>query len=137
MLLMFNPNANNANRIRWAACQLDTLGKCRNRFMLRESFASLPPTLDETYDRILCAIDKDDFKYAVRILRWLAFSSRPLLLQEVAEVVAIDLERNPSFHIDKVLEHPSDVLNPGFLLTFKIHAPYRHYSRAIQPPQCY
>jgi prepilin signal peptidase PulO-like enzyme (type II secretory pathway) len=69
--------------------------------MLRESLASLPPTLDETYDRILCAIGKDDFKYAVRILRWLAFSSRPLLLEEVAEVVAIDLERNPSFNSGK------------------------------------
>jgi hypothetical protein len=27
-------------------------GKCRNRMMLRKALASLPPTLDQTYDRI-------------------------------------------------------------------------------------
>jgi ankyrin repeat protein len=111
ILLVFKPNAKNINRFRWAVCQLDTFGDCPNRLMLRKSLASLPPTLDETYDRILCAIDKASFEYAVRILRWLAFSARPLLLEEVAEVVAIDLERNPSFDSDEVFEDPSDVLS--------------------------
>jgi hypothetical protein len=78
---------------------------------LRESLASLPPTLDETYDRILCTIDKEDSEYAVRILQWLAFSSRPLLVEEIAEVVAIDVERNPSFNSEEVLEDPSEVLS--------------------------
>ena len=77
--------------------QLDTLGKCRNRLMLRKSLATLPPTLDQTYDRILCAIDENDSEYAVRILRWLAFSTRPLLVEEISEVVAIDPERDPAF----------------------------------------
>jgi hypothetical protein len=92
-------------------CQLDTLGKCRNRLTLRKSLATLPPTLDETYDRILCAIDKEDSEYAVRILQWLAFSSRPLLVEEIAEVVAIDVERKPAFNSEEVLEDPSEVLS--------------------------
>jgi hypothetical protein len=41
-------NADDSHRIRWAVCQLDTLGKCVNRLMLRKSLATLPSTLDET-----------------------------------------------------------------------------------------
>ena len=92
-------------------CQLDTLGKCRNRLTLRKALTSLPSTLDETYDRILCAISKEDSEYAVRILRWLAFSARPLLVEEIAEVIAIDVERNPAFNREEVLEDPLDVLS--------------------------
>ena len=65
--------------------------------MLRKALAELPPTLDETYNRILCAIDNDHSTHALRILQWLAFSARPLLIEEVAEVVAIDPERDPAF----------------------------------------
>jgi hypothetical protein len=49
-------DADGRARFRWAVCQLDTLGKCRNRAMLRHALAALPPTLDKTYERILCAI---------------------------------------------------------------------------------
>ncbi|KAF1352920.1 hypothetical protein EJ07DRAFT_158930 [Lizonia empirigonia] len=56
---------------RWAVCQLDTLGKCRNRAMLRKALTALPPTLDKTYDRILCAIAAEDAEYAVHMLQWL------------------------------------------------------------------
>ena len=79
--------------------------------MLRKSLATLPPTLDQTYDRILCAIDENDSEYAVRILRWLAFSTRPLLVEEISEVVAIDPERDPAFDRQEALEDPLDVLN--------------------------
>lgn len=93
------------------ACQLDSLGKCRNRVMLRNSLKSLPPTLDETYERILCAIRKEDSEYAIRILRWLAFSTRPLLVEEISQVVAINSERDPVFDRDEVLEDPQDALD--------------------------
>ena len=78
--------------------------------MLRKCLADLPTTLDQTYERILGAIDKDDSQYVLRILRWLAFSARPLRLKEVAEIVAIDVTRNPAFDKDDVLEDPSDAL---------------------------
>jgi hypothetical protein len=98
--LELTSNAKYTNRFRWAVCQLGTLGKCRNRLMLRNSLAGLPSTLDETYNRILCAIDKEDSQYAIRILRWLAFSSRPLLV-EAAEIVAIDINRIPALTVRK------------------------------------
>ncbi|OBT61015.1 hypothetical protein VE03_09611 [Pseudogymnoascus sp. 23342-1-I1] len=96
---------------RWAVCQLDALGKCRNLSQLRHSLKTLPPTLNATYDRILCAINEEDSEYAVRILRWLAFSKRPLMVEEICEVVAIDTDRDPMFNKEEVLEDPSDVLD--------------------------
>jgi hypothetical protein len=78
---------------------------------LRKALTTLPQTLGETYERILCAINEDDSDYAIRILRWLAFCCRPLLIEEIAEVVAIDVERNPAFNNDEVLEDPLEVLS--------------------------
>jgi len=91
--------------------QLDTLGTCRNRAMLRKALAALPPTLDTTYDRILCSIAEEDVDYAIRVLLWLAFSDRPLAVDEVAEVIAIDVARNPAFDRDEVLEDPLEALD--------------------------
>jgi ankyrin repeat protein len=78
--------------------------------MLRKALATLPPTLDKTYERILAAIDEIDADYAIRILCWLAFSERPLSIGEVSEVVAIDVDRDPAFNQEEVLEDPQEVL---------------------------
>ncbi|KAK1918627.1 hypothetical protein CFE70_001353 [Pyrenophora teres f. teres 0-1] len=96
---------------RWAVCQLDTLAKCRNLVMLRNSLGTLPQTLDQTYDRILTAISKEDCVYAMRILQWLTFSARPLSVTEVAEVVAIDVARDLAFNRDEVLVDPLEALD--------------------------
>jgi hypothetical protein len=79
--------------------------------MLRKSLASLPQTLDQTYDRILTGISEEDCKYAMRILQWLTFSARPLSVEEIAEVVAIDVTRDQVFDRDEVLEDPLEALN--------------------------
>jgi hypothetical protein len=104
-------DADSSARFRWAVCQLDTLGKCRNRAMLRKALAALPPTLDTTYDRFLCAIAEEDVDYAIRILLWLAFSDWPLAVDEVAEVIAIDVKRDPAFDREEVLEDPLEALD--------------------------
>lgn len=79
--------------------------------MLRKALASLPQTLDQTYDRILTAISEEDSAYAMRILQWVTFSERPLTIEEIAEVVAIDVERDPAFDSDEILEDPLEALN--------------------------
>jgi hypothetical protein len=71
----------------------------------------LPQTLDQTYDRILIAISEEDCEYAMRILQWLTFSARPLSAEDIAEVVAIDVARDPAFDRDEVLEDPLEALN--------------------------
>jgi hypothetical protein len=79
--------------------------------MLRKSLATLPQTLDQTYDRILTAISEEDRNYSMRILQWLTFSARPLSVKEVAEVVAIDVAGHRAFDRDEVLEDPLEALN--------------------------
>lgn len=87
------------------------LAKSRNLATLRRSLASLPQTLDQTYDRILTAIREEDRVYAIRILQWLTFSERPLTIEEVAEVAAIDVEGEPIFDRDQVLIDPLEALD--------------------------
>ena len=47
----------------------------------------------------------------MRILQWLVFSYRPLSVEELAEVVAIDVDREPAFDRDDVFEDAMDVLD--------------------------
>ena len=97
-------------RFRWAVCQLDSLRNCLNLSGLRRALASLPKTLDDTYTRILCNIDEDHYQYASKILQWLTYSARPLKLEEVAEVIAIDVEENPRFDPGNRFPEPRDIL---------------------------
>lgn len=87
------------------------LAKSRNLAALRKSLASLPQTLDQTYDRILTAIREEDRVYAIRILQWLTFSERPLTIEEVAEVAAIDIEGETIFDRDEALIDPLEALD--------------------------
>lgn len=97
-------------RFRWAVCQLDALRKCIKPSALRKALASLPKTLDDTYERILCSIDEDHAEDALKVLQWLAFSNRPLKLGEVAEATAITLGDMPRFDPEDRLRHPTDIL---------------------------
>jgi ankyrin repeat protein len=91
-------------------CQLDTLRKCLKTNSLREALRSLPKTLDETYSRILCNIEEEYSKDAFKILEWLVYSARPLDIQELAEVVAVDIDDDPRFEPENRLGDPLDIL---------------------------
>jgi ankyrin repeat protein len=52
----------------------------------------LPKTLDETYERTLRNIDEEKWEYAYRIFQFLAVSARPLRVEELAEVFAIQVD---------------------------------------------
>ena len=68
---------------------------------VRQKLRELPKTLDETYERILKEIGKADGDLAFRILQCLTVASRPLCVEELAEVLALDFEgaegRIPTF----------------------------------------
>lgn len=99
------------HRFRWAACQLDALSSCINVSKLREALDSRATTLDETYDRILCKIDPLYKLEALQILQWLTCSLRPLSLEEVAELVAVDIGEDKVFDLDKRPSDPDDVVD--------------------------
>jgi len=50
-------------------------------------------TLDETYERTLLGIDRENREHAIRLFQCLVFSLRPLLVKELAEVLAVQLMR--------------------------------------------
>ena len=69
------------------------LAKCSSLHQLRKALYSLPTTLEETYNRILLCIRNISRSDAVRLLKWLAFSVRPLALLEMVEVFGIDRDK--------------------------------------------
>jgi ankyrin repeat protein len=81
--LMFSP------RFRWVFCQLEVL---RHSFPtnLRRILDELPKSLDETYERILKKINNSNREHAYRLLQCLAVAIRPLQVEELAEVLAVD-----------------------------------------------
>ena len=78
-------------RFRWVFCQLDVLQHCIPP-NLRQYLNELPDTLDETYDRILKGINKAQRDNAHRLLQCLTVAVRPLLVEELAELLAFDLQ---------------------------------------------
>lgn len=56
-------------------------------------------------------ITEEDSEYALRILRWLSFSIQPPSLDELAEIVAIDVDEEPTFKPEEVLIDSQEVLN--------------------------
>ena len=113
-------------RFRWVACQLDLLGDCFNVLHLRQSLASLPKTLDDTYARILCNVD-EQYNHCnreiLKILQWLSFSVRPLRLEEVAEILVIDVDQTPRFDPERRWPEPQDILRVcSSLITLTMHS---------------
>jgi ankyrin repeat protein len=78
------------NRFRWVFCQLEVLRHCFPT-NLRHVLEELPKTLDDTYKRILKEINNSNWGHAYRLLQCLAVASRPLQVEELAEVLAFDL----------------------------------------------
>ena len=78
-----------SSRFRWVFCQLETLRYCLPP-SVRHTLDELPDTLDETYERVLKEIKKPNRVHALRILQCLVVAIRPLRVEELAEVLAVD-----------------------------------------------
>ncbi|KAF8143221.1 hypothetical protein K438DRAFT_1876563 [Mycena galopus ATCC 62051] len=73
---------------RWVTCQVDELRECLVQD-LEATLEDLPATLDATYERILSRIHGPKILHARRLFNWLAFSFRPLKVEELVQVLAI------------------------------------------------
>ncbi|KAI0275754.1 hypothetical protein BGY98DRAFT_1178154 [Russula aff. rugulosa BPL654] len=74
---------------RWTFCQLEVLRDCLPS-SVRHFLEELPESLDETYERVLREIKKPNRDHARRLLECLVVAIRPLRVEELAEVLAID-----------------------------------------------
>jgi len=77
------------DRFRWVYCQLDTLRRCMPS-SIRKALNSLPITLDDTYERMLEGVPKEKFEHASRLFHCMVAAIRPLGVEELAELFAID-----------------------------------------------
>src|SRR5712671_3430110 len=80
-----------SNRFRWVFCQLQVLRHCLPP-SVRHTLAELPDSLDETYERVLKEIKKPNRDHAHRILQCLVVAIRPLRVEELAEIFAVDFD---------------------------------------------
>jgi ankyrin repeat protein len=72
-------------------CQLEALRHCLPP-SVRRILEELPDTLDETYERVLRNINKANREHACRLLQCVTVAVRPLRVEELAEVLAIDFD---------------------------------------------
>lgn len=108
----------NLTRFRWVECQFKALDSCvRSKRRLDMLLASLPQSLDETYERMLLNISKESIEDARRILTFLCCAKRPLTIPEIIEGVAIELGDNPQLNIDARLDDEDDIhrICPGLI----------------------
>src|SRR5712672_3147095 len=78
-------------RFEWVVCQLETLRHCLTRRVRRTLDESRQP-LDETYERVLKEIKESNRDHARWLLQCLAVAVRPLKVEELAEVLAVDFD---------------------------------------------
>lgn len=77
---------------------------------VRRMLQTLPDDLNETYDRILQKIPGPRISNAIKLLQLLAFSKRPLRLEEVIDVVATEPDIEPPFDAGDRISPPDAVI---------------------------
>src|SRR5579863_5046136 len=80
-------------RFRWVFCQLDRLRRCFPP-SIRRILNELPMTLDGTYGRTLQEIPTDKKQHAYRLFGCLVAAIRPLRVEELAEIFAIEIDQD-------------------------------------------
>ena len=98
-------------RFRWVDCQLKYLARCLP-VDLERALNELPATLDETYERTLGEIEDANWEAARRLLQCVVVASRPLRVEELAEILAFNFNAGPipKFHVDCRLEDPVEAV---------------------------
>ena len=79
---------------------------------IRKALNELPTTLDETYERVLREIPKEKRQHAHRLFQCLVVAIRPLRAEELAELFAIEFDRDagPSLKEGWRPESPEDAV---------------------------
>ncbi|GAW25083.1 putative ankyrin repeat protein [Rosellinia necatrix] len=73
---------------RWVTCQLDHLCACTTNQECREALNKLPPTLNETYVRILQRVESKNIPVAQMILHFIAYAEPKLTIRQLSEALA-------------------------------------------------
>ncbi|KAE8454432.1 hypothetical protein EG329_000054 [Mollisiaceae sp. DMI_Dod_QoI] len=106
----------------YVACQFDALKSHRAPAKIRAALKDLPEGLDDTYDRMLKEINPEYQKQVASTLKWLAYSVKPLHLDELAEIFILDHEQPVPFDESERFSVIDDVLSylPGLVTKFNV-----------------
>jgi len=79
---------------------------------IRKALNGLPITLDDTYERMLEGIPKEKFEHASRLFQCMVAAIRPLRVEELAELFAIEFGPNnaPNLVTGWRPEHPEEAV---------------------------
>lgn len=96
-------------RFRWVKCQFDQLRNLRRALEIKIALDSLPPDLDETYERILLSVSPGYKEIVRRTLQFLSYATRAVTLHEVAEAVVIEADQ-ATLDLDLRFTQPEELL---------------------------
>ncbi|RFN48582.1 vegetative incompatibility protein het-e-1 [Fusarium flagelliforme] len=131
---------------RWVACQVDHMCELPTDKARRQALSKLPPTLFDTYDRILMRVEEynDEVKQLVRKTLLLLFTSPSISFRELCESISLSedvdsLEEDEIVSEEDVLRWCSslvrtkDILDRGSLITTIefAHFTVREYLHAL------
>lgn len=89
---------------------------------VQHELESLPASLDETYERILTQVPPLHKEKLHKLLRWLIFAARPVSLEELDEVMAVD-HRSQCYDAASKLMSPEQLFQLGAGLIIKSYKP--------------
>lgn len=81
----------------------------RSEYHLDYLLKSLPQSLDETYERILCNINNSSIKKAQRILTLLYFASRFLIIYKFLDGIAVKITHPIKLNRKRRLQNANDI----------------------------
>ncbi|KAI1113784.1 ankyrin repeat-containing domain protein [Nemania sp. NC0429] len=105
----------------YVSCQFDAIRNLRSELRINDALEKLPNGLDATYDRLLQSIDETFQAQVIGLLKWLAFSNKPLTLRELADIFILRPENNVAFDVAERIFQPEDCLEymPGLVITYE------------------
>ena len=85
------------------------LKDCYKPKHLWDTLAALPTTLYDMYSRILSNIRERVQEDVIRVLQFLAYSERPLTIEEARDAIAVELTPHPHLSMDSMMPNPHDI----------------------------
>jgi ankyrin repeat protein len=100
--------------------------------LVRKALSELPAGLDDTYARLLEAIDPKFESQVANTLKWLAFSSTDFPVEQLAEIFILRPDRDPVLDQAEKLFQPRDVLKYLSGLVLEYGTPMYEYTLFLE-----
>lgn len=106
-------------RFQYVQFQLEALQNLSSQADIYKALQNLPTGLDATYDRILEHIDLNFREQVIHSLKWLAFSTKVLCIEELVEIFIIRPHSDITFNEAERQFSPTDILKyfSGLIIT--------------------